>query len=294
MKNKIVKNLFSLSVITLMISCGGESAIDDNIDVNDNDTIVEIEVEEGVFGESPDVDYHLPSALQVASIFKKSGVNYNAGVANSTDNVQNYTSELQQKLNFGVYSADLAYCVTNEQSNEARKYITAIQDLAETQGMEAVFDNKDLMDRFDKNLENSDSVESIMIEIHERTEEYMDDNDLTHTSAIHYAGAWVEGMYLGFYDYEHSNENKNVGAQITEQMEILKNIIKGLKDPRNNGINLEETISDLENIQNTFDNFESVKKYNANEDASELVLTDEEIKTIGNLIKDIRAKIVNA
>jgi len=292
MKNKFVKSLFSLSVITLMISCGGEPSIDDNIDVEDNDTLVE--VEDDIFGESPDVDYHLPSALQVASIFKKSGVKFNSGVANATDNVQNYTSELQQKLNFGVYSADLAYCVTNEQSNEARKYITAVQDLAEAQGMEAVFDNKDLMDRFDKNLENTDSVESIMIEIHERTEEYMDDNDLTHTSAIHYAGAWVEGMFLGFYDYENSNENKNVGAQITEQMEILKNIIKGLKDPKNNGINLEETITDLENVQNTFDNFESVKSYNENDNAEELVLTDEEIKTIGNLIKDIRAKIVNA
>jgi len=293
MKNKFIKSLFYIGVVSLMISCEGEQSIDNNIDVEENDSL-EVEIEVDLFGESPDVDYHLPSALQVAAIFKKSGVKFNEGVANATDNVQSYTSELQQKLNFGVYSADLAYCITNEQSNEARKYITAVQEIAEAQGMEAVFDNKDLMDRFDKNLENSDSVETIMIEIHERTEEYMEDNDLTHNSAIHYAGAWVEGMYLGFYDYEHSSEKSDIGAQLTEQMEILKNIIKGLKDPKNNGINLEETIADLENIQNTFMNFESVKAFNADENAIDLILTDKEINEIGILIKDIRAKIVNA
>jgi len=293
MKNKFIKSLFYIGVVSLMISCEGEQSIDNNIDVEENDSL-EVEIEVDLFGESPDVDYHLPSALQVAAIFKKSGVKFNEGVANATDNVQSYTSELQQKLNFGVYSADLAYCITNEQSNEARKYITAVQEIAEAQGMEAVFDNKDLMDRFDKNLENSDSVETIMIEIHERTEEYMEDNDLTHNSAIHYAGAWVEGMYLGFYDYEHSSEKSDIGAQLTEQMEILKNIIKGLKDPKNNGINLEETITDLENIQNTFMNFESVKAFNADENAIDLILTDKEINEIGTLIKDIRAKIVNA
>ena len=41
-------------------------------------------------------------------------------------------------LNFGVYSADMAYCVMNEQSNEGRKYLDVITDLADKIGMEAV------------------------------------------------------------------------------------------------------------------------------------------------------------
>jgi hypothetical protein len=293
MKKKFVIGFFAVGISAMLYSCNGEPTIDEGLEVDADTLNINTEVEIDMF-ESPDLDYHLPSALQVASIFKKSGVAFNEGVANNADNVENYTSELQQKLNFGVYSADLAYSITNDQANEARKYITAVKKIAEMQGMEAIFDNKDLMDRFDKNIDNQDSVETIMIEIHERTEEYMDENDMRHTSAIHYAGAWVEGMYLGFYDYEHSDDNKNVGAQITEQIEILDNIIKGLKDPRNNGIDIDWLIKDLENVKETFDNLESVKKFNIDDNAEELILTDEEIRKIGNQIKDIRAKIVNA
>ena len=293
MKNKFVIGFFAVGISAILYSCNGEPTIDEGLEVDADTLNINTEVEIDMF-ESPDLDYHLPSALQVASIFKKSGVAFNEGVANNADNVENYTSELQQKLNFGVYSADLAYSITNDQANEARKYITAVKKIAEMQGMEAIFDNKDLMDRFDKNIDNQDSVETIMIEIHERTEEYMDENDMRHTSAIHYAGAWVEGMYLGFYDYEHSDDNKNVGAQITEQIEILDNIIKGLKDPRNNGTDIDWLIKDLENVKETFDNLESVKKFNIDDNAEELILTDEEIRKIGNQIKDIRAKIVNA
>lgn len=292
-KNKISFGVIVLVMTTLIVSCGGNTTIDEGIDVVEIEDAFEDESFEDLF-ESPDIDYHLPSALQVASIFKKSGMKYNSGVANDTENSSNYTTQLQQMLNFGVYSADLAYCITNDQANESRKLISVIKDLADAQGMSAIFDNKDLMDRFDTNLDIQDSIEVIMVEIHERTEEYLEENDMMHTSAIHYAGAWVEGMYLGVYDYEHSDENENVGSQITEQMEILKNIIKGLKDPKNSEIDINGVIVDLENIQNTYDDLESVKEFYNDENAVELNLTKEEFGSISDLIKDIRSKIVNA
>jgi len=291
-KRKTIFGALVMGVTLLFSSCEGEPTIDEGLDVIDSDTLVDEDFED--MFESPDVDYHLPSALQVASIFKKSGMAYNTGVINSTENSSNYTTQIQQMLNFGVYSADLAYCVTNDQSNEARKLIAVIKELADAQGMSAVFDNKDLMDRFDMNLEIQDSIEVIMVEIHERTEEYMEENDMTHTSAIHYAGAWTEGMYLGVYDFEHSDDNENVGSQIIEQMEILKNIVKGLKDPKNDEYDVKGVIADLENIQSVYDNFESVIAFDNDENAIQLTLTDDEFASIASLIKDVRAKMVNA
>mgnify|MGYP007077386044 CR=1 FL=1 len=274
---------------TLMLgSCGGDEP-EDVVVVNTDTTEA---LDEDIF-ESPDIDYHLPSPLQVASIFKKSGLQYNSGVTNDPDNAGNYTGELKKMLNFGVYSADMAYCVLNEQSNEGRIYLDAITSLAEEIGMEAVFENKDLMERFDKNIENKDSIEILMIDIHERTEEYMEENDMQHHSAIHFAGAWTEGMYLGVYDYENNGQKDGLGAQITEQMAILGNIIKGLKDPKNSGMELGWVITDLENIQSTFDTFGSVVAYYEDETADELTLSDAEYDELGGLIKDLRAKIIN-
>lgn len=281
--------VFALASTMFLGSCGGGEPED--VNVVDVDTTEE-DIDVDIF-ESPDVDYHLPSPLQVASIFKKSGLAYNSGVTNSADNVDKYTDEQKQMLNFGVYSADMAYCVLNEQSNEGRKYLGVITQLAGEIGMEAVFANEDLMDRFDANIEDKDSIEILMIDIHERTEEYMEENDMQHNSAVHFAGAWTEGMYLGVYDFEHNGDKDGLGAQITEQMAILGNIIKGLKDPKNDGMDLAWVISDLEKIQSTFDSFDSVVDYYEDETAEELVLADGEYEELGGLIKELREKIVN-
>jgi len=274
-------------------ACEGEPTIDDGIDVSVEKADEETSIEVDMF-ESQDEDYHLPSALQVASLFKKSGLNYNSGVANSIENAGNYTSSLQQMLNFGVYSADLAYCVINNQPNEARKILGVIKDLATAQGMDAVFDNKDLMERFDANLEIQDSVEMIMFDIHERNSEYLEENDMMHTSSVHYAGAWSEGMYLGVYDFENNPGTNNVGASISEQMEILGNIIKGCEDKKNADLQIDWVINDLNKIKTTYESFESVKAFYADPEATELKLSDEEFKTLGGMIKDLRSKIVNA
>lgn len=290
-----VKSIQGLAIAAIcgsfLASCGN-SEPEDNVNVVDTSVHEEI-LTEDMF-ESPDVDYHLPSPLQVASIFKKSGLAYHSNITNPVGNESKYTEELKQMLNFGVYSADMAYCVLNEQSNEGRKYLSVITTLAEKIGMEAVFENQDLMERFDKNIENKDSIEILMIDIHERTESYMEENDMQHKSSIHFAGAWTEGMYLGVYDYEKNKNKEGLGAQITEQMSILSNIIKGLKDPKNSGTDIGWLISDLENIQVTFDGFASVQAYVADENATELELTEDEFKTLGDLIKKLRNKIVNA
>lgn len=288
----LVANAF-LGLAVAMTSCGGDNTDNElNNIVTDQDSTSEEDEFAALFEESPDVDYHLPSPLQVASIFKKSGLDYNSGATSNTDAADKYTDNLKQMLNFGVYSADMAYCVLNDQANEGRKYLTVITDLAEKIGMEAVFENKDLMDRFDANIENKDSIEILMIDIHERTEMYMEENDMQHQSAIHFAGAWTEGMYLGVYDFENNPGKEGVGSQITEQMSILNNIIKGLKDSKNDGTELGWLITDLENIQTTFDNFASVQSFYDDENATELILEDGEYDELGGLVKELRGKII--
>lgn len=290
------KSLIALSALAfgasfMMQSCGGASTENE---LNVVDTTETVEDEFADLFESPDDDYHLPSPLQVASIFKKSGLDYNSDATSPTEKASEYVDELKQMLNFGVYSADMAYCVLNQQSNEGRKYLKVITDLAERIGMEAVFENSDLMDRFDKNIDSRDSTEMLMIDIQDRTEEYMDENDMQHQQAIHFAGAWTEGMFLGVYDFENNPEKEGVALQITEQMSILENIIKGLKDPKNDGMDIEWLIEGLEDIQHTFDGFPSVNAYFDDPNAEELILADGEYNQLGEKIKSLRNKIIAA
>jgi len=293
-KINLTKNLIVFSIGALLLSCGGDGDnSSDELNVLDTTENMTDENLEDLF-DSPDSDYQLPSPLQVASIFKNSGLAYNSGATSKSETASKYTDELKQMLNFGVYSADMAYCVLNEQSNEARKYLQVITDLAERIGMESVFENKDLMDRFDKNIEDKDSIEILMLDIHERTEIYMDENDMQHQQAVHFAGAWTEGMYLGVYDFDHNPNKEDVGAKIAEQMSILQNIIKGLSDPKNAGMDLAWLISEMENIQTTFDGFQSVITYYADPTDEELILTKKENAELSELIKSLRSNIIKA
>lgn len=293
-KTKKLLNLSAIAVFIALTSCGGSSDADTN-ELNVVDT-VESNAEEQMeqLFESPAVESVLPSPLQVASIFKKSGLSYNSDAPSDPNLAESYTTELKQMLNFGVYSADMAYCVLNDQANEGRKYLMTITDLAEKIGMETVFEHKDLMDRFDTHIDNKDSIEVLMIEIHERTETYMDENDTRFKEAIHFAGAWTEGMYLGVYDYEHNKDKEDVGSRVAEQMSILKNIINGLEDPRNDGMDIDWLLTEMKSIQDTFNGFSSVNKYYNNPDADVLVLTSKEYDELGTLIKNLRTKITAA
>ena len=287
---KILSRVCVLMLGLTLFACNEEATLDDVIVEEVDSTSMENEIDSF---ESPDEDYHLPSALQVASIFRKSGLMYNSEITNSTDNVTNYTTDVQSKLNFGVYSADLAYCITNDEVNDARNFITAVQSLADQQGMESVFEDQELLERFDKNLGNQDKLNEVIVEIHERSQEYLEENDMNHIAAVHYAGAWTEGMYLGVYDYEHSEgDNSDVGSKLTEQIEILSNIIKGLRDPKNADADLSWIIQDLESLQSAYDKFESVKAYNKSGGEKDLVLEESEIKELGTIIKGIRVKII--
>lgn len=289
-KINLTTNIAAVVIGALLFSCGGENSTDELSLVDTTENLMDENLED--LFDSPEYDYQLPSPLQVASIFKNSGLAYNKGAISDPETEELYTDEMKQMLNFGIYSADMAYCVLNEQANEARKYLEVITNLAERIGMEAVFENKDLMDRFDKNIGDKDSIEILMLDIHERTEIYMDENDMQHQQAIHFAGAWTEGMFLGVYDFEHSSDKENVGAKIAEQMSILQNIIQGLNDPKNAGIDLAWLISDLTKIQETFDSFQTVIDYFNDPSADELYLDKKEYHTLGDLIKELRSKII--
>ena len=289
-KINLITNIAAAAISALLFSCGGDNSTDELSLVDTTENLMNENLED--LFDSPEFDYQLPSPLQVASIFKNSGLAYNTGATSDPETEELYTDQMKQMLNFGVYSADMAYCVLNEQSNEARKYLEVITNLADRIEMEAVFENKDLMDSFDKNIGDKDSIEILMLDIHERTEIYMDENDMQHQQAIHFAGAWTEGMYLGVYDFEHSSDKEDVGAKIAEQMSILQNIIKGLNDPKNAGMDLAWLISDMTKIQETFDSFQTVIDYFNDPSADELYLDKKEYDTLGALIKELRSKII--
>lgn len=285
-----INYFFGAVLLTGMVfqSCGSNNEENNHGGQNTSETVI-IEEEE-----DPDDVYTFvpPSPLQVASIFKKAGLSYDATLPNDVSNIANYTEKFQQSLNFGVYSSDLAYCVKNEKYDEAGKYLGALKELSGKIGLETVFASEDLVDRFNKNIGNQDSIVNILIYVQENTDDYIAENGKVDLSVVYYAGAWTEGMYFGAMAAKADPNNFELGSLISEQMTIGQSIQKGLLELNSGNIDAEDFAGSIGEIVDMFNNFESVKALGEDAAYLDIYLTADEIIQISDAIIDLRKSIV--
>ncbi len=278
--------LFAAASI-VMVACGSDTTTEENVTnpVEDSVVVADVETEE--------VTYSLPSPLQIASIFKKSGLKYKAGVTSDQTDPAKYTSNLNKALNLGVYSADLSYAVLNKQNQEAMTYMKLSRQLADNLGMGTVFDQGNLSKRFEKNLSNEDSLAYIIAELQMVTDMYLDENDQQQITSIVFSGAWIESMYIGSKVYE-KGKDKSLNSKLAEQMTILGSIINALKAEEKKDPAITELIAELTAIKAIYDELPSVKSMpDAAEDTEkELTLTDDEVSQLTAKIEVLRAKFI--
>jgi hypothetical protein len=236
----------------------------------------------------------LPSPIRVAAMFKRSGLKYLPGITNGTDKASTYNNTFSRALNMGVYTADMSYCVINKQTNEAQKYLKTTRDLGSLLNLGKVFEETDLYDRFNKNLDNEDSLSVIVADIQYKTDEQLDANQQSEIYGVIFAGAWVEAMYIGGEVYRKDG-NQDIVTGLLEQMAVCKNIIAELKSNEAKDPSITGLIADLNEIQLVIDQMPSMKKLDEN---PKLGLHDvhpskEELEPVIQKVSEIRAKIIN-
>lgn len=281
--------VYSLLVATgLFVACAEAPKKDQKTEETPTEEVVESD-EDSMMEE--DLSFMLPSPIQIAAIFNRAGLSYESGLCNSTDNLSKYNTKTAKYLNFGVYSADLAYAVLNNQQQESIDYLNAVKVLADEIGMPSVFGSGELIESFEKNVGNQDTILRILTTIKRRTDEYLAENAQESKEAIFFSAAWLEGMYLGANSV--SDQNK-LTPRLIEQMTILENVIKAVKAQKDPSLDVDFLVEGLTKLHNTFEGFESVKALNGdNMDIDQLSLSTEELETLNQQISELRSKVVN-
>ena len=231
-----------------------------------------------------------PSPIQIASILNKANMKYEEGLANNISNVKLYSTKFKQSINFGVYACDLAYCVTNDKYEEASKYLKVSKDLAAKIGMESIFLSDNLVDRFEANVGNQDSIMSILFHVQMMTDDYIYDNDLTDLSVIYFTGAWVEGMNIGTHTMLGNDDHK-ISVLLSEQMTIARSIIRGLRAVKSQTEDLVDLTDHIEEVVNAYHNLWSVKQEGENIEYLDVELKHEEVISISEMILELREEI---
>ena len=182
MYKSTIKIAAVLIASSLLYACGGNQEEENII------TQEEVVTEEITIEETNELEYVFPSPLQIAELFKRAGLTYIGDLTNSIDNVDNYNSKQDQKLNYGIYSADMAYCIMNNQTQESINYLSTLKKLSEKIWMTDVMGAMGLSQRLEANVGNEDSLTYIMADLQMQMDDYLDENEMGAAGSIIFAG----------------------------------------------------------------------------------------------------------
>jgi len=274
--------LASAIFIVVLSSCGPEGQEDGSTTGADSSAI-SADASKDTVSDAQNFFYSLPSPLMMAKVFKKTGLKYVDGVANSPDNISKYTSGHIKTLNLGVYSSDLAYTVLNKQSQQASRYMEAVKKLSDDLGMSSMFASDDYLARFKNNLSNEDSLINIVCQLKSEMDMFMNDNEKEKQTLLIFTGAWIENMYIATQLTKEANKEK-VAMRIAEQKHILNSLMNIITNYQNDE-EMKGLFLKLNDLKTLFDNL-TVKG-----DDDSITMDELQLKAITEKTRDLRKEI---
>jgi len=249
------KNLFRSGFLFIFVlslaGCGDNAPIDEDITAS---MIAVGESESGSAenaGKVQEIFYSVPSPMEMASMLKKAGAVYDVKMLNDVKNVHNYTTAKSKALNLGIYGADLSYASVFNQNQESIIYLSCAKKLADNLGVTKAF-NDETIERIEANVDNRDSLLTIVSETYYLLDAYLKENGRDHVSALVITAGWVEGLYLSTaIAAEENNPSDELMIRIADQKLSLQNLIELVKAYNTNN-QIDEIVADLTAIDQAF------------------------------------------
>lgn len=257
-----IKGVFAIAAFAL-VSCGGEDPSEEvnTIDLTDTVETTDIEVTED------NTDYSVPTPNEFFEVVKLQGGEMKVGLVNELNNMDNYITQEDKALNFGVYSADLAYMSCFGIGTEFLKYFKAIQDLGEELGISGAFD-EDLIDRIEMNEGDPDSLFDISNDTYYDSYLYLEENEKGVELSLIMAAGYIESLYIVCNLVDKFDAKDPIIEKIGDQKIVLENLMDYIID-HSDDQSVANIYSDLADLQEIFENnmdFESSGTNVDNED----------------------------
>jgi hypothetical protein len=290
-KSKLILTFLVGFPLVFLTSCGGDVQVEEAIE-----DVVE-EVEEG-----NKTYYQIPSPDEMFSFIKESGLAFNGELLNPIQNAVNYSDPKMQALNFGVYSADLAYTAAYEEFNETTKYFATIQKMSETIGLSSAFD-KTLIERAQANLDNADSLVEITNTSYFAVVDYLEQNEQGDKLGLIASAGWLETIYVVVNTTNYATD-KTAVDRLADQKLALDNLLDYLEEHKENQDvavllawfnELESVFSSLPEEESAGSGISFKKKESGKMvlgGGSSISITEEQFNAIRDKVNQIRNNIV--
>ncbi|CAN5371032.1 hypothetical protein BH10BAC1_BH10BAC1_18380 [soil metagenome] len=286
-----------IAISMAFVACGSsatENTADETSDSVDGNTKVKDVKAQNVF-------YSIPSPIETTTLLKAAGAKYNSKILNPIENVSKYESVASKALNLGIYGSDLSFTSIFDQTQESMLYLRCTNKLASGLGISGAFDES-TTSRIEANMQNRDSLLSIISDSYWNADAYLKDNGQPGVSALIVAGGWMEGLYIAV-QIANTTKNQGIVTRIGEQKLSLDNLIALLDSYKGDNESIPALLAQMNDLKKIFDSIptattETTATTDTKEGVTTIVggaaftLTAEQLKQITDKSTQIRNKMI--
>ncbi len=287
--------LFAMLAAFGLWSCGGPK---ENKDQNSDEFS---QAEESLKDQIQDLVYNIPSPSEIPYLLEATGAEFNQSLLNDRKKADSYSSRTDKAaLNLGVYTTDIGYLSSYDKTQEAIDYLNAAKKLADNLGVIGTFD-ADVLQSFEKNISNKDSLASILNKAVQKTDKYLKDDSKKRLAGLLITGSFVEGLYISTALIKSYPKNilpddaRNL--VLTPLMRVILQQEKSVDEMAKMLASLDQAepvaslLTDITALQASYRSLNIDEQIKNNR--SDLVLTDKNLTEITIIVEKLRKSIVD-
>lgn len=199
--------------------------------------------------------YPIPSPEQMFGFINDAGVQYNKSLIHDFSVAENYNDPVSKSLNFGIYTADLAYAAAYQDIETTIDLYKVVKRMGADLNIEKMM-TEEMLAQVQANLQNPDSLAVIAGRSYYEAVDYLERNGQQGKLALMSLGGWVESLYITLNAIEKFDPSSETAQRIADQKITFGNLYTFLKkNEEKNGVS-----GAIESIQGVRAVFASLKE----------------------------------
>lgn len=246
------------------------------------------------------VDYNIPSPSDQFALIAQMGVEKNTKIMANPNDADKYTNSSQKALNFGIYTADVAYLTAFDETDQYLSYFGKLEKLGKDIGVAQVFGTElgELAKKWDG---NADSLFRLSDKTYNQTFRRLIEIDKGSELSLMLVGGWIESMHLMLGSSKGFGKAPKLDQAIADQKVVAENLLDFLFSYKDDA-EVAKYIKEIEGVLAAYDNLEcssgETKVGNSNgkltfTGGEECKLTDKCFKELKTKVEAIRKQIIS-
>lgn len=288
--------IFLLAAIVTLVACNGETT--------DTTTTVATNVKDSVPAKNDPHEkfkkkhnsvfytkYKLPLPVELYLALKEEAIPFNKDILTDPKSVDKAVTSVSKAMNLGFYSSDLAYCTVFDQNKDAADFFEVTKRLSEDLKINVGY-TQETVDRFHRNINNSDSLYQIASQNYWKTCDFLEETQHINVLPFIIVGSWVESMHLSIHAIEKAPSNEisimnRVAAQRAPLGQLIEYLYKTLVDIKVFKINqdIQRIVKELMELQAIYEQLDQ------NEEG--VKITKKQFEQIAEKVAKIRVDYIN-